>query len=391
MEKIHRIWAEIDLDAIAHNMRIIRANTDKNAKVMAIVKADAYGHGVVAVAKTMLENGADVFGVACVDEAVQLRMAGFTVPILILGATMPHEAEAILDYDITTAAFDYDASAHLSSVAVKKGKKAKVHIKLDTGMCRIGIVAERSDAVSKIKKIALLDGIEVTGMFSHFSCADTEDEEHTFLQYKRFVNVADALEKEGMKIPVKHISNSAAIFRYKNMHLDMVRAGIVSYGLYPSDLIEDCGLIPAMSFKTAVARVETLNPGDKVSYGAIYVADKKIKSATLMVGYADGYSRLLSDKARAIINGEYVKIIGRICMDQCMADVTNVNNIAVGDVATLFGREGDKFIPVEEIADIMGTINYEIICMISKRVPRVYKKGGRYIDELNYISELSKK
>ncbi len=394
IETVHRIWAEIDLDAIANNMRIIRAHTDKNAKVMAIVKADAYGHGVTAVAKTMLDSGADAFGVACVDEAVQLRKAGFDVPILILGATMAQEADTIVEYDITATVFDYNSAKHLSDAAILKGKKVKVHIKMDTGMCRIGVRvigdSALQNSISVVKEIYNLPGIELDGIFSHLSCADTDNEKHTELQFERFMRVCSALEDEGIRIPTKHISNSAAIFRYPHMHLNMVRAGIVCYGLYPSEIIPKCALIPAMSLKTTVSRVETLEKDDCVSYGATYTVCSKIKEATLMAGYADGYSRLLSHKARVIINGQYVKIIGRICMDQCMADVTSVNNIAVGDVATLFGKDGDKFIPVEEIAAISGTINYEIICMISKRVPRLYKKDGKYTNELNYITELSK-
>lgn len=386
-ENIHRIWAEIDLDAIGHNMRVIREHTDKNAKIMAIVKADAYGHGVVSVARTMIENGADAFGVACVDEAIQLRRNGFSIPILVLGATLPCEAETIVDYDITTAAFDFDNAKHLSEVAVKKGKRASVHIKVDTGMSRIGIVAVQEGAEKQVKKIASLPGIEITGIFSHFSCADTDNEELTFRQFDRFVSFCDKVKNEGINLPLRHICNSAAIFRYPHMQLDMVRAGIVCYGLYPSEKISGYGLEPAMSLKTSVSRVEKLLPGESVSYGAVYTATEEKRIATLMAGYADGYSRLFSKGGRVILGGEYAKILGKICMDQCMVDVSNVNNISVGDVATLFGKSDDKCIPVEELAALSGTINYEIICMISRRVPRVYKEDGKYTFELNYITD----
>ena len=389
-EMQNRIWAEIDLDAIKNNMQIIRSRTNKNAKVMAIVKADAYGHGVVQVAKTMLEGGADCFGVACVDEAMQLRQSGFDVPLLVLGAFFQSEISQVINYDITTTVFDINSAKMLSDAALKLNKKAKVHIKLDTGMHRIGLVTNRDDIIQKIKEICLLPGVDVTGLFSHFSCADTEKEDITKKQLDEFLRIVKELENEGIDIPIKHIANSAAIFRYPEAHLDMVRAGIVCYGNYPSNLIEPCGLIPAMSFKTTVTRVEKLYPGDSVSYGATFTAEKEMVCATLAVGYADGYSRLLSNKAEVLIDGEKVKICGKICMDQCMVDVTNVNNIAVGDVATLFGKDGVEYISVEDLADIMGTINYEILCMVSKRVPRVYLKDGKYALELNYITQLSK-
>ena len=241
-----------------------------------------------------------------------------------------------------------------------------------------------------VREIAALPGIEITGIFTHFSCADTENEALTRKQFERFTAFCDLLEKEGIKIPLKHAANSAAIFRYPEYRLDMVRAGIVLYGLYPSEIIKGFGLEPAMSLKTPVSRTAVLMPGESVSYGASYTADKKKRIATLMAGYGDGYSRLYSNGGRVILNGEYVKILGKICMDQCMVDVTNVNNTAVGNVATLFGKGDGKNIPVEELAALSGTINYEIICMISRRVPRVYKKGGKYAFELDYISDFCK-
>ena len=386
MIKEHRAWAEINLDAIENNMKIIRRATNKEAKVMAVVKADAYGHGAVKVAQTMLSSGADALAVACTDEAVQLRMAGIKVPILILSTACPQDAEALVDYDIASAVFDIDSAANLSEIALKKGKKAKVHIKLDTGMCRIGIDTDSEDCIDKIKHIFKLPGIETEGIFSHLSCADTDKEEFTRKQIERFIHTLEKLESEGIHIPVKHIANSAAIFRYPEAHFDMVRAGIVCYGCYPSEIIGDRGLVPAMSFKARVSRVESLKPGDCVSYGATYEVKKPIVAATLSVGYADGYSRIFSGKTKVIIRGKRLQIIGRICMDQCMTDASDVNNISVGDVATLFGRDGEEFISADELADIFGTINYEILCMVGKRVPRVYLKNGEYISELNYIN-----
>lgn len=380
-----RTWAEIDLDALAFNMKQIKQRTQSNAKVMAIVKADAYGHGVIRVAETLAENGADTFGVACTDEALQLRKAGFKQDILIIGPAFPCDVPGIIDNNITATVQDVDFAKSLSDYAKLTGKNAKVHIKLDTGMRRIGFVAEDSSSTDRIIEISKLPNIFVEGIFSHLSCADTENDTFSEIQFGRFCRVCEKLESMGLKIPVKHIANSAAIIKYPHMHLDMVRAGIICYGCYPSRYVREPELKPVMSFKTKVSRTEKLFPGDFVGYGATYVPDKPGNIVSLCVGYADGYPRCLSNKGRVLLKGKFANIIGNICMDQCMIDAENVNNVISGDEATLFGYDGKQYISVDEIADSAGTINYEILCMVGKRVPRIYVKNGIKVSELRYI------
>lgn len=379
-----RCWAEINIDALEHNMKLIRSKTNKNSKVMAVVKADAYGHGAILCAKTLLSAGADWLGVATVPEGVQLRNAGIYAPILVLGAIPEEDMRDAVSFDIITAAFDYENAKELSKVAEAMGKKAKVHIKLDTGMNRIGISAKRG-YVEKIKEIEMLPGIEADGIFSHLSCSDAEDEAFTLKQIELFENAVKTLEKEGIHFAVKHLANSAAIFKYPQAHYDMVRAGIICYGCCPSEETHIFGLEPVMSFKCNVSFVKTIRKGDCVSYGAAFEAAKATDIATLTVGYADGYTRLLSGKTEVLIKGKRVKVVGKICMDQCMADVSGVNNISVGDVATLFGKDGNEIITADEIAQKIGTINYEILCMVSRRVLRLYIKDGKCVSKLNYI------
>lgn len=380
-----RCWAEINLDALENNMHLIRSKTNPNAKIMAVVKADAYGHGAIITAKTLLSCGADWLGVATVPEGVQLRNAGIYVPILVLGAIPSEHMRDAVNFDIITAAFDFENASELSKIAESMGKKAKVHIKIDTGMNRIGIPLGDDSYIEKIRAIKNLKGIEADGIFSHLSCSDTVDRTFTLKQIDLFENAIETLEKEGIHFGCKHLANSAAIFNYPQAHFDMVRAGIVCYGYKPAEEVEIEGLIPAMSFKCNVSFVKTIDKGDCVSYGAVFEAEKPTEIATLTVGYADGYSRLLSEKAEVLIKGKRVKLVGRICMDQCMADVSSVNNIAVGDVATLFGTDGNEIISVEEMASKLGTINYEVLCMLSRRVLRLYIKDGKCVSRVNYI------
>ncbi len=380
-----RCWAEIDIDALENNMKIIRGKTDKKAKIMAVVKADAYGHGAVLCAKTLLSCGADWLGVATVPEGVQLRNAGIYAPILVLGAIPSEHMYDAVSFDITTAAFDFENAKMLSDIAEGMGKKAKVHIKVDSGMNRIGIAVGKEGFADKIKAIKNLPGLDAEGIFSHLACSDSEDREFTLRQIDVFKNAVSILEKEGIVFNCRHIANSAAIFNYPEAHFDMVRAGIVCYGYQPSEFVSVPDLVPAMSFRCNVSFVKTIEKGECVSYGATYEAEKNTDIATLTVGYADGYSRLLSENAEVIVKGKRVKIVGKICMDQCMADVSEVNNIAVGDVATLFGKDEDNIISVEEIAEKLGTINYEVLCMVSRRVLRLYIKDGKCVSKLNYI------
>jgi alanine racemase len=381
-----RAWAEVDLDAIAHNIKEIRKITNPNAKIMAVVKADAYGHGFLEVTKTLLENGADRLAVAVLQEGKQLRSRGVTVPILILGASGEETVEDLINFDITPSVFTYEFAKALSYEAERKEKVTKIHIKIDTGMSRIGFVAtEDNDAiVDEIVRISRLPYIEIEGIFSHFATSDEADGEYTFLQYNRFMDVVKKLEDKGVKIPIKHICNSAAIMMYPQMHLDMVRPGVILYGMYPSDEVDKSrlDLIPAMTLKARISHVKEVEAGRGVSYGKEYITDKVTKIATVPIGYADGYLRRIAKEGKMIVDGQKVPIIGRICMDQCMIDVTNVHNINKGDEAIIFGREG---VTVDDLARWLGTINYEVSCLIGKRIPRIYTKNGEAVKELNYL------
>ncbi|MBR5152389.1 MAG: alanine racemase [Clostridia bacterium] len=392
MDERKRAWAEISLDAIENNVRRIRDFIKPGTKILGVVKADAYGHGYPQVAKTLLKNGADALGVACLDEALQLRRSGFTCPILILGYTDPALSDMLVKEDITTACYSYELARTLSRHAVKQGKTVKVHIKIDTGMGRIGLrYTEDStlnqETVDTVLKMAVLPNLEIEGIFTHFSVADERDDDYTELQFKRFMAICNRLKENGLDIPVKHCCNSAALVRFPNMHLDMVRPGIILYGLKPSPLV-DCGrlhLKPAMSLKARVSNVKEVEAGVSVSYGRKFCTTEKTKLITIPIGYADGYSRILSQKAQAIVKGTLCNLVGNICMDQCMIDATAVNTISIGDEVILFGKCDDIELPVESLADKMGTINYEILCVIGKRIPRVFLRGGKVEETHNFL------
>lgn len=392
MNNTQRAWAEIDLDKIAQNVREIKKSLKPDVRLMGVVKADAYGHGVFETAKTVLENGADALAVAFIDEAVQLRKCGITVPLLILGNSADDSIDDLLNFDITPAVFTFDFAKRLSDRATQLGKTAKIHIKADTGMNRIGFLygdnaEENLKTTEKIIQISRLPSIEVEGIFSHFSTSDEENDSYTRLQFKRFCEMTAALSEKGLDIPIKHIANSAALARFPEMQLDMVRAGVIMYGMYPSSGVDYHGLrlLPAMTFKTRVINIKEVDSGAGISYGRSFVTTQKTKIATIAVGYADGYSRILSGKACALVDGAVVKQLGKICMDQCMIDVTNVNNINIGDEVTLFGTSGDGHISIEDVADKMGTINYEIACIVGKRIPRIYIKDGKPAGSVNYL------
>ncbi len=391
MEERNRAWAEIDLDALKHNLREIKKCIKKGTRMMAVVKADAYGHGVFEVAKTAIENGADYLGVAWVCEAVELRELGINVPIMVLGNSAYSEIEEIVKYDITATVSDVGFAEKLSSAAKKLNKTAKIHIKIDTGMSRIGFLSDteerKKDTCSEILKISKLTGLEIEGIFSHFASADDEDYDYTYMQYNRFLAVAKELDEEGIRIPIKHICNSAAAAKFPEMHLDMVRLGIMMYGLYPSKGFDKrlLDLIPVMSFKARITAIKELDEGVSLSYGRTYCTEGKSKIATVSVGYADGYPRALSNFAEMMAGGKRAKQVGRICMDQCMIDVSKVNNINVGDEVTLFGKASENGVSADCLADALGTINYEIVCNVARRVPRVYIKDGMVVKSLNYI------
>lgn len=386
MEK--RTWAEIDLDALAYNMRGIRRITDPRAAVMAVVKADAYGHGAVRCARTLLENGADRLAAATLGEALELRRAFPNVPIMILGASADEEAEELILNDIIPGVCAVGFARTLSKTAQRLNRRIRVHIKLDTGMSRIGFVVadgDNSGVIAAIKEIAGLPMLEIEGMFSHFSTSDEADSSYTELQFERFMKIDAALRAEGINISIRHIANSAAIMMYPRYHLDMVRPGIILYGMYPSDEVDRSrlDLRYVMDLKSRITYVKEIEPGRGVSYGREYIAANRAKLATVPVGYADGYSRLLAKRARIAVGGGLFPIAGRICMDQCMIDVTGVNNISSGDEALIFGNGA---VTVDDIAAWLGTINYEVTCMVSRRVPRVYKRGGAVAETVSYLS-----
>ena len=385
MEK--RTWAEVDLDAVAHNIREIRKITNKEAQIMAVVKADAYGHGFLETTKTLLDNGADRLAVAVLQEGKQLRKSGVDVPILILGASAPEDAEDLIEFGITPTVFDYEFAKALSDTAKKRGTVTKVHIKLDTGMTRIGFVIndeDNTEIINTIIKISKLPYLEIEGIFSHFSTSDEYDSAYTLMQFDRFMGVVNALEEKGLKIPIRHICNSAGIMMYPQMHLDMVRPGVILYGMYPSNEVDKSrlNLIPAMTIKSTLTLVKEVEAGRGVSYGKEYITDKTTKIATVPIGYADGYLRKIAKKGKMLVNGTEVPIIGRICMDQCMIDVTYVHNIDKGDEVIVFGK--DK-ITIDDLAEWLETINYEIACIVGKRIPRIYTKNGKAVKVLNYL------
>lgn len=368
----YRTWCEIDLNAIRHNFMQYRNITGNGVKIAAVVKADAYGHGDEACARMLSECGADYFAVAFVGEAVRLRKEGITEPILILGYTAPSRACDVVKYGITAAVYDYGCAEALSREAAAQNKTVKIHIKADTGMGRIGYIGEPEKIAGEIAKIKQLPGIDVEGIFTHFAKADELPGDYTEKQYKKFCEIINACEKSGITFKIRHCCNSAAAVLYPKMHMDMVRVGIGLYGCYPSDLEYGVDLRPAMTFKTRVINVKTVKKGESISYGGIYTAPSDTKIATIAVGYADGLPRILSDKARVLVNGSFAKITGRICMDQCMIDVSCVNNINVGDEAVIFGTGDGVSLPVEEPAALAGTISYELLCGIGARVPRIY-------------------
>lgn len=381
------VWAQIDLDAAAHNMRQIRKHVGPDVKIAAVVKANAYGHGSVELAKTFAENGADCFAVSSLDEAVELRRyAHIDKEIFILGHTDARRTEELLTYDIEPAVFNLKNAEFFSQEAQRLGKTLRVHIAVDTGMSRVGFQVNEF-SVSEIKAIAALPNIEIRGMFTHFAVSDIKDKTFTREQYGHFRWMCKRMEEEGIHIALRHCCNSAAALELPEYYCDMVRPGIIMYGCEPSpDVdIKPYDLRPVMSLRCCIAHVKLIDAGATVSYGRHYTAPSRRKIATLPVGYADGYSRILSGKVDVLYHGHRVPQVGAICMDQCMVDVSGEANVHAGDEVVLFGRQGDSFIPIEEIAAACGTINYEIMCDISRRVPRVYMKNGKVVGREEYL------
>ena len=372
MEEYLRTYAEIDLSAAMHNIKEIRKRIGENVKLMAVVKADGYGHGADAYAWHVKE-AADYFGVAALEEAVELREAGIDNPILILGYTSPKQFGRLIEYDIIPTIYTKESAEELSREAVRAGKNAAFHIAVDTGMTRIGFQVNE-ESLKTVEYISKLPMLDLEGMFTHFACADETDKTYSIMQMERYDWFYERLKERNIKIPVKHMCNSAGIMEFDSHRFDMVRAGIILYGLYPSEEVNKTilDLKPVMSWKSHVVNVFTASPNIGVSYGATFKTGKNTKIATVSVGYADGYPRSLSGKGRVLIKGHSVPIIGRVCMDQMMVDITGLNDIEVEDAVTLVGCDGEEHIPVEEVAGQAGSFNYEFVCGVSKRVPRVY-------------------
>ena len=373
-ERYYRVQARVDLNAIRHNLLEVRSKLKEDTKMMVIIKADAYGHGAVPLAKAIGDSGKiDAYGVAIIEEAIELREAGISKPMLILGYTPKEQYDLVVTYDVAQTVFQYDMAKALSDEAVLQGKTAKIHIKLDTGMSRIGF-SDTWESIDEIKRIVALPNIEIEGLFSHFARADETDKTSTINQLNRYIQFNDWLEKENISIPVKHIANSAGIIEFPQAYFNMVRCGIATYGIYPSDVVnhKDIKLVPAMELKTYVIYVKEVEAGVGISYGATYVTDRKRRIATIPVGYADGYSRNLSNHGKVIIHGQYAPIVGKICMDQFMVDVTEIEGVKQGDLVTLLGRDEGACISAEELAEWSHSFAYELVCTVGKRIPRVY-------------------
>lgn len=385
MLEYQRIAAEINLDAIGNNIREIKKRIDPKTRLLATVKADAYGHGAVEVAQVCLYNGADELSVATYDEGIALRNNNIFVPILILGYTVESRLEDVVRHELTQTVFSYELAKQLSDTAVRLGKTATAHIGIDTGMSRIGFLP-CEESLDEIDRIFKLPNLRITGVFTHFSTADSADKSFTRQQFERFLYMTDGIEARGHKGLIRHCANSAAIIDLPEVQLDMVRAGIIIYGMFPSGEVgRDINLMPAMSIKTHVSYVKELPAGIGVGYGRTYYTDKLTKIATVPVGYADGYSRQLSNRARMIVNGEYANVIGNVCMDQLMLDITHIDNVKMGDEVTVMGVCGDKSVSAEELGEMTGTINYEIVCGIGKRVPRVYIKNNAVVKTVTLV------
>lgn len=387
-----RTWANIDLDAIKHNFLQVRKKVLPKTKILCVIKADAYGHGAVALAKEYERLGADWFAVSSFEEAFQLRSNDIKKPILILGYTPANMAYELSRFNISQTVFSEEYARELSHYATLNNVQVKVHLKIDTGMSRIGFVFKSGEncqnTIDTLISVCSLKNLELGGIFTHFSTSDDlhSGKSVTNKQIDDFIYVCEALEANGVNIGIRHCSNSGGILSYPQANLDMVRAGIILYGLLPSeDVGNELDLKPAMSLKTVVSQVKTVPKNTAVGYGGTFVTERETKIATVPIGYADGYLRALAGEASMLIHGKRVPVIGKICMDQTMLDITDIDDVKENTGVTVFGKDGDDEITVEELAGIVKTINYEILCLMSKRIPRLYIRHGEQIGQLNYL------
>lgn len=388
LESYQRVWAEVDLDAIWENMVHMKENIAENTKILAVIKTDGYGHGGVPIAK-MLEQLDFMFGYAAAtyEEAHVLREAGVKKPILILGYTFPYCYEELIREEIRPAVYRRDTVEELVAAAAKVGQKAKVHIKVDTGMGRIGITSDE-EGLEFVRFLMGHPELEVEGIFTHFAKSDEEDKTSANHQLALFQNFIDRIQTElGLTIPVKHCSNSAAILEMPQANMDMVRAGITTYGLYPSEEVRK-DIVPlraAMSLYSHIVYCKTIHAGQSVSYGGLFTAQKDTRVATIPVGYGDGYPRSLSGKGYVLIRGKKAPILGRVCMDQFMVDISEIPGVMEGDKVTLLGVDGTERITAEELGELSGRFNYEFVCDLGKRIPRVYRQHGEITEVRDYF------
>ena len=382
-----RTQAKIDLDAVEYNYNSVRNKLPDGKKLLAVVKADAYGHGAAELAE-LLDGKCDFFGVACIEEALELKNAGIVSPILILGSVFEDCYDLVVKYDFRIPIFSLEDAEALSNEAVRQGKTVPFHFCIDTGMSRIGFqVSEESADICK--QITQLDNITAEGLFSHFATADEKDLTKTEKQRELFIRFADMLQDRGIEIPIKHLNNSAGIMNFEE-HFDMCRMGIVTYGMYPSDDIDKSllDIKPVMTWTSSVSHIKTLEPGREISYGGTYKTTDFTRVATVPIGYADGYPRCLSNKGCVLIGGKYAKILGRVCMDQFMVDVTDIDDVKIGDEVVLVGRQGDSTLTMEQVSGLAHSFNYELPCRISRRVPRAYYRNGKCIKMISYLKTI---
>lgn len=388
MKTYSRVYAKIDLDAIAYNMEQMKQNIRPETKVMAVIKADGYGHGAVQIAE-MMERWNYIWGfaVATLDEAVVLRTEGIQKPILVLGCVFPDQYMEMLKHEIRMNIYTEEMAESISRMAAREGKTAYMHIKLDTGMSRLGFGINEQSAET-IKRISKMPNVNMEGIFTHFTKADEKDKSFTKKQIQAFVWMTERLKEKNVRFTYEHCSNSAGIIDVPEANFDIVRAGISTYGLYPSEEVDKTNvkLKPALALKSHVAFVKEIERGTPVSYGGTFVAKEKMKIATIPVGYADGYPRSLSNKGYVLIRGKKAPILGRVCMDQFMVDVTQIEGVSFGDKVTMIGKDGNEILPVEVLSELSGRFNYEFVCDLGKRIPRVYVRDGKIAEQVDYFA-----
>lgn len=387
MKQYKRVYASVNLDAIRKNMEAMKANIADTTMLCGVVKADGYGHGSVPVAKAV-EDLVWGYAVAAVEEGLVLRAHHITKPILVLGYVPEESFSVLIEKEIRYTISEWKEAVVLSNIAQELGKNAYVHIKMDTGMGRIGIRSSE-EVLVLAKKLNTLPNIQIEGIFTHMATADMEDKTGAKKQIQMFKQTLQLLKDNGISIPICHCSNSAGIIDLREANIDMVRAGIALYGLYPSEEVkkENVPLIPALELKSIITYLKTVPEGTPIGYGATYITDKETKVATVSIGYGDGYPRTLSNKGYALVRGQKAPIIGRVCMDQFMMDVSHISDVQEGDVVTLIGKDQNEQITVEELAQLAGTFNYEFVCDLGKRIPRVYIKDGKVVGTKDYFDD----